>query len=63
MDIKCFALQEWIEQDLIILFDIESTNNCADVLTKQVGKILHHKHYDILMGKRPPEYYGGTYKV
>ena len=62
MDIKVFALQEWIEQDLLLLHEIESTNNVADVFTKQVGKILHHKHYDMIMGRRPPMYYSGMYQ-
>ena len=61
MDIKYFSLQEWVEQDLIVLHDIESTSNVSDMFTKQLGKILFHKHNDTVMGRKFPKYYRGKY--
>ena len=34
MDIKHFAIQEWVEEDLIVLEQIASENNSADSMTK-----------------------------
>ena len=61
MDIKHFAIQDWIEHDLIALHRIETTNNISDGFTKQLGRSLFHKHRDTLMGRRPPTYYVGKY--
>ena len=61
MDIKHFAIQDWIEHDLIALHRVETTNNISDGFTKQLGRSLFHKHRDTLMGRRPPTYYIGKY--
>ena len=61
MDIKYFSIQQWIEEDLLVLHDIESTNNVADAFTKQLGRILFNKHYDTIMGRKYPTYYRGKY--
>ena len=37
MDIKTFALQDWIEKDLILMKCINTADNCADALTKSMG--------------------------
>lgn len=46
MHIKYFSLQQWVEEDLITLHDIESTYNVSDTFTKQLGRVLFHKHND-----------------
>ena len=63
MDIKYFSLQQWIEQDLILLQDIESTYNVADTFTKQLGRVLFHQHNDTVMGRKYPIYYKGKYSI
>mmetsp|Transcript_21903 Transcript_21903/g.27096 ORF Transcript_21903/g.27096 Transcript_21903/m.27096 type:complete len:126 (+) Transcript_21903:73-450(+) len=40
IDIKRFALQDWVEQDLITLSCVPSLSNCADTLTKCNPRIL-----------------------
>lgn len=46
MDIKKFALLEWVEQDLMILKTIKTAENA-------VGKQLFHRHADTYMdGKK-----------
>jgi hypothetical protein len=55
MDIKKFALLEWVEQDLIILKSIKTAENAADGLTKPLTKQLFYRHRDTIMGRRVPE--------
>jgi hypothetical protein len=40
MDIKKFAILNWVEQDLLVLHSISTNNNAADNLTKSLGKQL-----------------------
>jgi len=40
MDIKKFALLDWVEQDLIILQSVKTAENAADGLTKPLAKQL-----------------------
>ena len=42
IDIKYFALCEWIERDLILLDRIATSINLADHLTKILSRILFH---------------------
>jgi hypothetical protein len=56
MDIKKFALLDWVEQDLIILKSISTAENVADGLTKPLAKQLFFRHADTIMGKRVPDY-------
>jgi hypothetical protein len=51
IDIKTFALTDWVEQDLMMLIDILSSENCADHLTKALPKTLFYRHTDTLMGR------------
>ena len=60
MEIKYFSLQDWIEEDLLLLHAIESSKNIADMFTKQLGRNLFHKHNDTVMGRRYPTYYKGN---
>ena len=46
MDLKHFALLDWVERDLLILRRIKSSDNFTDSLTKPVGKELHYPHND-----------------
>ena len=56
MDIKTFALQEWCEQDLLILHKIHTQHNWADALTKAQGRILFYRHMHHIMGRLKPAY-------
>jgi hypothetical protein len=56
IDIKTFALTDWVERDLLTLLDILSAENCADHLTKALPKIIYYRHTDTLMGRRIPEH-------
>lgn len=56
MDIKKFALLDWVEQDIIILRAICTAENAADGLTKPLAKQLFYRHSDTLLGKRVRDY-------
>ena len=56
MDIKKFALLDWVEQDLLILKTIKTAENAADGLTKPLAKQLFTRHLDTILGKRIPDY-------
>jgi len=56
MDIKKFALLDWVEQDLMILKTIKTAENAADGMTKPLGKQLFYRHAATIMGKRVPQY-------
>ena len=56
MDIKYFAIQDWVDQDLIVLKRIDTSDNEADTLTKCVGRTLFYRHNDYIMGRNIPEY-------
>ena len=54
IDIKYFALCDWVERDLIHLERIDTSINIADHLTKSLPKVLFHRHADFLLGHVPP---------
>lgn len=56
IDIKYYALQEWVERDLIILQRIDTALNMADHYTKPLPRILFYRHNDYNMGRVPPTY-------
>jgi len=57
MDIKWFALQEWIHVDKdIILIHISGELNSSDALTKALPWIKHHRHTSRAMGVTGPIY-------
>jgi len=56
MDIKKFALLDWVEQDLLILKSISTAENAADGLTKPLAKQLFYRHADTILGKRVPDF-------
>ena len=53
IDVRHFALQQWIEQDLLVLSHIPTAQNCADALTKSNARVLFHRHFDLLLGRLP----------
>jgi hypothetical protein len=56
IDIKNFALCEWVERDLIHLERIDTSINIADHLTKPLSRVLFHRHANFLLGHVPPKY-------
>jgi hypothetical protein len=56
MDIKYHVLCEWVERDLILLSQVDTTLNVADHFTKQFESTLFHQHLDYTMGHVPPQY-------
>ena len=56
MDVKYFAIQNWIENDLLVLARIDTSDNESDTMTKNVGRTLFYRHQDYLMGEIIPEY-------
>ena len=59
MEIKHFAIQDWVERDMIVLEYIMSPENSADHFTKPLARTAFYKHSDVIMGRIPPEYYKG----
>jgi hypothetical protein len=56
MEIKIFALLDWVEQDMIILKHVNTSNNTADAMTKTLSKNLFYRHYDSHKGFRIPKH-------
>ena len=56
MDIKHFALLDWVERDLLVLKRINTTDNYSDSMTKSLGRQLHYRHTDYILGKVIPTY-------
>jgi len=56
MDIKHFALLDWVEQDLLILEHVQTSDNITDAMTKILNSALFYRHYDTYMGLRAPDY-------
>ena len=56
MDIKHFALLEWVYTDQLILSSISTHDNPADGMIKSLGPNLFARHSSTLLGKRQPSY-------
>eukprot|EP00956_Cyclotella_meneghiniana_P004202 scaffold5163_cov49-Cyclotella_meneghiniana.AAC.3 len=56
MDIRYFALSDWVEQDLMTLERIHTSVNIADHFTKPLERTLFYRHVDYIMGHIPPAY-------
>ena len=56
MDIKHFAIQQWVDQDLIRLKQINTTDNYSDLLTKATGRTIFYRHMNYILGKIAPQY-------
>ena len=50
IDIRYFAIQDWKEQDDIVLKHIIGKINPADDFTKPLGRLLHGRHARRIMG-------------
>ena len=56
IDIKHFALMDWVATDQLVLMSISTHDNPADGLTKSLGPHLFQRHCATLLGKRKPSY-------
>ena len=56
MDIRHFALQDWVDRDLILLKRIATIDNYADAMTKPLARTLFHRHMNYIQGKVIPPY-------
>jgi hypothetical protein len=56
IDIREFALVEWVEQDLMILETVKTADNGADGMTKANAKVLFQRHAATMLGKRIPKH-------
>ena len=56
VDIKHFALQSWVERDLLTMKRINTSDNSADAMTKATARTLFHRHNNHIMGKVIPFY-------
>jgi deoxyuridine 5'-triphosphate nucleotidohydrolase len=63
MDIRSFALQDWVEKDLIVLHRIPTSDNYADAMTKALPRTLFYRHMNYIQGKYIPEYAKITQKL
>ena len=63
MDLKTFSILDWVQRDLLIMQRIKTADNCSDVMTKQTGKQLFHRHFDYIMGRIVPDYVNSNMKT
>ena len=56
MDMKKFALLDWVEKDLMTFKRIATAHNYADPMTKVLSKELHYRHNNYILGKIQPRY-------
>ena len=46
IDLRHFAVVDWVSQDLLLIKKISTHDNSSDTLTKSLGKTLFHRHTD-----------------
>ena len=63
VDMKHFALLDWVERDLLNLVSVSSSDNIADALTKALGRTLHYRHFDQIMGRFRPTFAVTEYNI
>ncbi len=56
IDIKYFAICEWIESNVMHMERIDTTIIMSDYFTKGLSRELFHRHADYLLGHIPPAY-------
>ena len=56
VDIKHFAIQDWVERDLLTMKRINTADNSADAMTKSTARTLFYRHNNHIMGKIIPSY-------
>jgi hypothetical protein len=59
MDIKHFALLDWVERDLLILEAVSTHENAVDAMTKALPRQVFYHHLDTYMGRQIPNYCAG----
>ena len=48
IDTRHFAIQSWVEQDLILLERVPTNDNGADALTANTSRLLLNRHQDYI---------------
>ena len=56
METKHFAIQHWVDTDLLTLHRISTSDNESDAMTKNLPRTLFYRHVDYIMGKVIPDY-------
>ena len=56
IDTRYFALQSWVEQDLLLLKSIPTNDNSSDAMTKNTPRLLFNRHTDFILGRTRPDY-------
>ena len=56
VDIRFFSLLEWVQRGDMFLFQISTSDNPYDSLTKVLGLQLHHRHNATMLGKYKPSF-------
>ena len=56
VETRHFAIQAWVERDLLTLLRIATNDNYSDVLTKATGRVFFYRHMIYIMGKLRPSY-------
>ena len=56
LDIKLYAIQDWVQQGKVIVKRVCSALNPSDALTKILGQVLHNRHCDEFMGNNGPRF-------
>ena len=54
VDIRHFAILDWVEHDILNIKKISTSDNTADCLTKPTGRTLFYRHTDTMLGRRAP---------
>jgi hypothetical protein len=56
IEVRLFALQDWVEMDLIKLYQISTHDNYSDGMTKALARTLYNRHMNYIMGEIIPDY-------
>ena len=56
METRFFALQDWVNRDLLTLRRINTSDNYSDAMTKALTKSLFYRHMDFIKGNMIPTY-------
>jgi hypothetical protein len=56
IDIKHFAIQDWVTRDLLSFKRIHTSDNSSDALTKATPRTLFYRHNDHIMGRIVPHF-------
>ena len=61
VETKYFAILNCVQTDQLRVAKVDTSNHANDVLTKNTGRLLFHRHNATLMGKQQPQYIIGTH--